>query len=62
MKRIQDSWVIIQRLNIVQPVLLTGKKLLARTEDSVALILLRMGVLLQQTLQDQKEALTVKEN
>lgn len=46
----------------MQPVLLTGKKLLARTEDSVALILLRMGVLLQQTLQDQKEALTVKEN
>lgn len=62
MKRIQDFWVIIQRLNIVQPVLLTGKKLLARTEDSVALILLRVGVLLQQTLQDQKEALTVKEN
>lgn len=36
------------------------KKPLARTEGSVALILLRIGVLLQQTLQDQEEALTIR--
>lgn len=60
MKKLQDFLVIIQRLCIVQPVLL-GKKL-ARAEGYVAFILLRMGVLFQQALQDQEGTLTVKEN
>lgn len=64
MKRIQDFLVIIQRLYIVQPSLLTRekKKKLPRTEGYVAFILLRMDVVLQQALRDQEETLIIKEN